>query len=301
LELPEVGRIEAAAEAIVFDFAAISVSLQVPFQLPAAALSRLGGWLADPVPLLKTARAIAEPLHAKLLPAIVHPHWQDDLSEEYFVFQLATGTTQPNPEFLLGPAAGWLAGLLRLETEPLSPMEVAEALRLHIRYGRHDLVVADWAAAVLVDRDCEETLLTLEFANLQLLELRHIDIQLDDRLATAYGMIRSLTKSRLPFWRSHARSLRALGELKVDANNLFERTGNALKLVGDQYLARVYRLLSGRLHLEEWEQGIRRKLEVVEGIYRVVSDQSDTYRTEVLEIIVIVLILIEVVLAVYRH
>src|SRR5881275_3151161 len=52
LDLPEVGPATANAEAIVFDFAALSVSWQVPLRLPAPALSRLAGWLADPAPVL---------------------------------------------------------------------------------------------------------------------------------------------------------------------------------------------------------------------------------------------------------
>ena len=74
-----------------------------------------------------------------------------------------------------------------------------------------------------------------------------------------------------------------------------------LKLIGDPYLARVYRLMAKRFHLEEWEQSIRRKLEVTEGVYRVVSDQADTYRTEFLEIIIIFLILLELILAIFRR
>ena len=95
--------------------------------------------------------------------------------------------------------------------------------------------------------------------------------------------------------------MRQLGELKVEANGLFERTGNVLKLVGDQYLARVYRLVAGRFHLEEWEQNIQRKLEVAEGVYQVVSDQAVTGRTEFLELVVIFLILLEILLAVFHH
>ncbi len=74
-----------------------------------------------------------------------------------------------------------------------------------------------------------------------------------------------------------------------------------LKLVGDQYLSRVYRLLSVRFHLDEWEQNIQRKLEVAEGVYQVVADQTNTYRTEFLEIVVIGLIMIEILLALYGH
>jgi len=205
------------------------------------------------------------------------------------------------PAYAQETHADWLAFLVRLESGPLSPEEVTEALRLHLRYSPEDLFIPDWAAAVLLDQDCDETLQTLEFANMQLLEFRHIDNRLDDSLAVAYRMIHALAQSRLPFWRSHGRSLRALGELKVEANGLFERTENVLKLVGDQYLARVYDLLARRFHLEEWEHSIQRKLEVGEGVYQVVSDQTDTYRAEFLEVTVVLLIILEVVLALVRH
>jgi hypothetical protein len=300
IELAELGSCEAAVEATVFDFAAVSVALHLPFSLSTDALLRLACSLADPTDVMRAARTALEPLHARLRPAVLNPLWKDDLSEEYFVFHLLPGEPVP-PTRLVEAYADWLAGLVRLESGPLSGEEVTESLRLLLRYSPEDLFIADWAAAVLCDRNCEETLQTVEFANVQLLEFRHIDDRLDDQLEAAYRTIRRLAKSGLPFWRSHGRSLRLLGELRVEANTLFERTGNVLKLVGDQYLARVYRLLARRLHLREWEQSIQRKLDVVEGVYQVVSDQTDTYRAEFLEIAVVMLIILEVVLALLRH
>ncbi len=301
LELPEIGAVEAGAEATVFDFGAVSLAVHVPFSLPARELLQLAGRLAEPSFVVRAARRALQPLHDKLLPAIQNPVWQDDLSEDYFIFHLPPTDSSPWPALPVESHAPWLAGLVRLESGPLSPEEIAEALRLHIRYSPNDLLIPDWAAAVLFDQECAETLETVEFANVQLLEFRHIDNRLDDRLASAYRVIHSLAQSWLPFWRSHARSLRVLGELKVEANGLFERTGNVLKLVGDQYLARVYRLLAGRFHLEEWEQSILRKLEVAEGVYQVVSDQTDTYRAIFLEATVVLLIILEVLLAIFRH
>lgn len=85
-------------------------------------------------------------------------------------------------------------------------------------------------------------------------------------------------------------------------DRLFDRSTNVLKLVGDQYLARVYRLVAARLHLREWERVIQRKLEVVEGIYHVLSDQAASYRAEVLELLIVLLIVLEIVLAFFiRH
>src|SRR5205085_3814443 len=96
------------------------------------------------------------------------------------------------------------------------------------------------------------------------------------------------------------RPLRELGELRMDANEVFERTVNVLKLVGDQYLARVYRVLEERFHLKGWAESIHRKLEVVEGVYKTLSDQAATARSELLEFTIIVLILIEIVMAFLR-
>jgi hypothetical protein len=293
------GLLLADGEATLFDFAAVSVAFRFPFRLPHSDLCRLAARLADPAPIVAAARTAVEPLFKSLAPAIHEPRWRDDLSEEYFVFQLSS--VHPPPT--VPPRAdseGWLAGLVRLEVEPLSREEVEEALRLHLSYTPADLFVPDWAAAVLLDSDpgCTETLRVIEFANVQLLEYRHID----DDMASAYRRVHELNRSRLRFWRSHDRPLRALGELKVEATDLFERTGNVLKLVGDQYLARAYGLLAARFHLREWEASIQRKLGVAEGVYQVISDQATAKRTEFLEVIVIALIALEIALAVlYRR
>jgi hypothetical protein len=291
VELPELGAVDAAVGVTIFDFAAVSVALRIPFAVSPRSLVRLAGGLAESGPLVQRARSLVEALHRQLLPAIRDPEWAEDLSEEYFVFQFT-------PEALpLTRDDAWVAGLVHLEAEPLSGEEIAEATRLHLCYGPEDLLVADWAAAVLVDRECDETLQAIEFANLQLLEYRNIDNRLDERLSHAWRVIRPLSRTALPYWRLFDRPLRVIGELKVEANDLFERTGNVLKLVGDPYLARVYRLVATRFHLETWEQSIHRNLEVVEGVYGVVSDQARDFRMEFLEVIVVVLILIELLVA----
>jgi hypothetical protein len=271
----------------------------LPFRLPPEALTRLAGWLAAPAPLIQLGRDVLSPLFRQLLPAIQNPAWQGDFSEEYFVFHLSPEQV-PAPAQLLEEQPAWLAGLLRLEPGALSTEEAAEALRLHLSYSPEDLFLPDWGAAVLIDRDCDETLQTIEFTNLQLLEFRHIDALLDNNLTAAYNLIHRLTTGRLPFWRPYSRRVRFVGELKVVANELFERTGNVLKLVGDQYLARIYRLLARRFHLGDWQQSIQRKLEVIEGVYQVLSDQAATYRAELLELIVVGLIMLEIVLAFLR-
>jgi uncharacterized Rmd1/YagE family protein len=77
---------------------------------------------------------------------------------------------------------------------------------------------------------------------------------------------------------------------------LFERVANALKLVGDPYLARVYRLASDRFHLGTWSTTILRKLETLDGIYGKMADYAAARRMELLEWIIILLIAISIAL-----
>jgi hypothetical protein len=301
LNLPEIGHVKATAEATVFDFGGVSVDVNIPFDLKQDRFPSLAGRLADQDQLVQAATDLLTPLHRELLPSIRYPLWSS-FNEDYFVFHFPPGPPLlPPADMLRQEGAGWLAGLVRMESGPLSDEEVAEAIRLHLSYSPEDLFIADWAAAVLIDRDCDETLQTIEFVNLLLLEYRHLDERLDTRLTAAYKLIHPLARSWLPLWHTHHRPLRSLGELKMEANSMIERPVNVLKLLGDQYIARVHSLLSRRFHLEEWEQSIRRSLEIVEGVYAVVSDQAASWRTELLEIIVILLILFEIVMALFRH
>lgn len=296
LDLPELGAVTATPELTVFDFAAVSLRLKLPFLLSPESLVCVAAWLADPEPIVATVRNALERVFELLAPAITDPElsWT---SEEYFVFELPPGLPLPCPAELLSAHGSWLARLVRLETGNLSPDEITEALRLRLSYTSSDLFIPEWSAAVLVDRDCDETLETIEFANLQLLEFRYTDNRLDERLADAYRLIHPLSRSRLPFWRTHARPLRELGDLRIEANAVFERAGNVLKLIGDQYLARVYRMLGARFHLDAWQHSIERSLNTVEQVYGVVADQATTFRTEFLEVTIVVLILIEIALS----
>jgi hypothetical protein len=284
-------------ELTVFDFAAVSLALQFPVRATPEELLKLAGDLADPAPLNAEARRVVMPWVERIKPAVIGLELSD-LSEEYILFQVAdarAGWLAEHPE--------WIAGLVRLESGPLSREEVAEATRLSLSYTPDDLVTLDWAAGFVADRDCADTLQVIEFANVQLLEFRHIDDRLDDRLEAAYRLIRPTGRGRRPgpWWRSHADAVRSVRELEIEATSLFERADNALKLIGDQYLSRVFDLASSRFHLRDWQQNIRRKLETVGDVYDLLVQQSGGRRMEFLEVVVVVLIALEVLLALFRH
>ena len=107
-----------------------------------ADLLELAGRLAEPAPLTEAARRLLAPWLERIEPA-VHDFAVSEMSEEYIVFQL--GGRRPG---WLEHRADWIAGLVRLESGPLSRGEVREATRLGLSYTPNDLVVLDWAAGV---------------------------------------------------------------------------------------------------------------------------------------------------------
>jgi hypothetical protein len=287
----------ARAELTVFDFAAISLCVRFHLKMSPPGLLGLAGRLAEPATLTEAARRLLAPWLEQIRPA-VRDFAISDLSEEYVVFQLWESRRD-----WIEHHSDWIAGLVRLESEPLSRDEIREATRLSLSYTPNDLVVLDWAAGVVVDTDCADTLEVIEFANVQLLEFRHIDDRLDDRLEAAYRLIRP-QKHRPWFplvWRLHHDAVRQIRELEIEATSLFERVDNALKLIGDHYLSRVFEVSGGRFHLRDWQQSIRRKLETVGGVYDLLVHQAGAYRMEALEITVVILIALEIALAIFRH
>jgi hypothetical protein len=284
------------AELSLFDFGAISLTIAVPVRLTSGELLLLASDLAEPASLTASARLILAPWLDRMRPVVIG-YEMSELSEEYIVFQLGAVANG-----WLAEHAPWVAGLVRLESGPLSPEEVNEATRLHLSYSPNDVVVLDWAAGVVADTDCADTLQVIEYANIQLLEFRQIDDRLDDRLEAAYRLIRPGRTRRVgPWWRTHRDALRNVRELELEATSLFERADNALKLIGDQYLARIFGLASARFHLNEWQQSIRRKLETVGDVYDLLVQQAGGTRMEVLEVIVVCLIALEIVLALVRR
>jgi hypothetical protein len=283
------------ADVVLHDFGAVSVTYAIPFAGDVERLVELSCALADDETLLAGARRQVEQLMAAAGDAIRLPHLSE-LVEDYILFHVAEPDDGLTPTAACGAHAQDLARVLRAEPGALSEAEVAEALAQRISYGLDDLVLVDWNAAWILDRDCDEARAVLEFANVQLLEMRFLDQRLDRQLDRAYEYLSAGGSGWRPGALRFRTDLRPVGQMQVDGAILFERVGNALKLIGDPYMARVYRLAATRFRLGEWNAGILRKLDAMESIYQKISDRASTRRMEVLEWIIILLIALEIVL-----
>jgi hypothetical protein len=296
------GIAASSAEITLFDFGGVSVHYVMPFQGTFEELIELSIALAGSSVFRDDSRRRVENL-LELVREYVTKPGVADLFDDYLVFQIES-FEQPVPLLDLHTVHGpSVARLLRSEHDSLSDQEIQEALAGRVSFGVHDVALIDWNAALLVDREPDDVLAVLEFVNLQLLETRFLDAQLDNALDRSYEILgepRTWRRIRLPG--TTRVELHRVAQMKVDGAILFERVNNALKLLGDQYLSRVYRQVSQRYRMNEWNSGILRKLDTIESIYEKVHDSSVNFRMEALEWIVIFLIALEIVIAVVgRH
>jgi hypothetical protein len=94
--------------------------------------------------------------------------------------------------------------------------------------------------------------------------------------------------------------LRKLSGIRTDVSLIRERIYNAMKLVGDAYLARVYEEARRKVGAEKHEGTVRDKLGTLTDIYTVLNNQAQAAREETLELIIILLIAIEIVMGLLR-
>ena len=290
-------KTSSTADMVLYDFGGASVRYTIPFNGSFDELIELSVRLSGTTLLHDDSRQRVAHLLAVIESAVLKPGIAA-VSEDYIVFDVDEFDEDLSPSELHSSHADAVARLLRAEIDPLSEQEVTDALANRVSFGTSDVAIIDWNAALLFDREPEDVLTVLEFANIQLLEVRFLDSQLDRSLDRAYegmNLPRSWKQRRLP---SDARAyLRSVAQMQVDGAILFERVSNALKLLGDQYLARVYRSASQRYRLNEWNAGILRKLDTIDSVYQKVHDQSTGVRMELMEWIVIVLIAVELLLS----
>ncbi len=164
-------------------------------------------------------------------------------------------------------------------------------------YFDDDLVIVHWDAAFVYDRaegalGAEEI---LEFANTQLVELRTYDARLDAELDALYA-----SEDRRSFGPLARKAAFAAAErlryLIVDVLELTDRSSNALKITGDAYYARLYRIAAKRLGLGDWQRLLDAKIQTVNELYRFSADDAQNARAQFLELIVIILIAVEIVI-----
>lgn len=279
-----------------FDHGAVSMQLRIPIA-PGTSLDDLVA-VADDIydnpGIDQLARTEAEKLCQSIAAAMKNPHFWDG-SESYHVIFIQKFTTSPTAAEILEREN--LARLLLGETnpKPLSNNEHWDVTKQAFSYFADDLAVVDWNSAFVYEPSGSQDIPDiLEIAAAQLLELRYYDEVLDDELDRIYEEM-AVERGRLLYlFRSdYAELRRKVTVLMLDIAEFTERVENSLKIIGDFYLARVYRAALRRFRIPAWQESVDRKEALVGQVYGLMQNDLEQGRMVFLEAMIVVLILAE--------
>lgn len=191
--------------------------------------------------------------------------------------------------------------LLLYEDRPLSEKVRDEITAMKFSYYTNDCTVLSWDSALIIEPSGEPEIADiLEFAHAQLLELRYYDNIVDRELVTLYESISA--KGTPSIWKIRkyeklaAKVMRTITEL----TDITEKIDNSLKVTEDVYYAKIYMAALRLFRVKEWDAVIRRKLDIATRVYDMLYRDIATKRTELLELTIIILIVIEIILFVFK-
>jgi len=280
-------------------FGVASVELTTRFECDFASLPAWSyRWMNAPE-VEKTAEDLLRSRLERVRPTLIKPSlkWLD---EDYLVIDVQSaryGDQRPaTAAEMIEHNADEIAQVVRGEIVRLSPAERDEVVRGALSYYQNDLIVAGWAAALVYDKPEAASAIIdlLEYANTQLLEFRYYDEVLTALLSNVYSSLEG-HESFLNRWRLPRRAVR-VNRLRLDIMDLAERTDYAVKFLSDTYYARVYRLCSARIGVEDYRALVDEKLKTAGELYEFMVAQFNERRMFVIEVVVAVLVLLDVIL-----
>jgi hypothetical protein len=299
----DTGEVTASATARVYDFGAVTIALRVPiageswdsFARQVNAVDRIAtdGAAGD------TWERLLQQVRVLLRPALIRPE-ESKVQEEYLI-----GVVHAFDRTLTAAALQEsvdLVPLLSGEQRTLSDGARQELLRQRFSYYADDLVVLTWDRAFIYEpRGDSDVMDVLEVANAQLLEMRYYDELLDDELPRMYDLVAKARRTRtLLASKRFADLARRLHTLVAEVTELTERVDNALQVTEDVYLARIYAAALELYRVPTVSVAVDRKLSIIRDTYSALYDESSASRTELMELLIIILIVAEIVIALVR-
>lgn len=169
----------------------------------------------------------------------------------------------------------------------------------YFQYGKNDLALIEWNSALLIDpggsADVSDV---IEFSLCQLLEMRYYDDLLDTKLNYLYSAIITKKGSILSDYYAKISEEAAIKYLEV--SEVVENIENSLKVIGDFYLARIYRAASNRFRIADWHASVDNKLNNLAEVSKILQAEISEKRSTLLEFIIIILIAVEVVPLIFK-
>jgi len=217
-------------------------------------------------------------------------HW--DTFEDYIIFYLEKieGIEVLAKNILTLPQ--WSSLVILEQKYQISSRIETLLLNNIFQYSESDLALIDWNSAMVIEPDGDMDVVDIiEFALVQLLEVRYYDDLLDQKLNKLYDGIKKGEGGAL---RNKFRKLsREAGQYYLEIAEIVETIENSIKVVGDFYLATIFRASTERFRIHDWLKNIEKKLEHLADISKYLQGETHQKVSHFLEIIIIVLITFE--------
>lgn len=281
-----------------YDYGVVSIEMELAFAGSWESLvAQSSHWIGAPE-LEEKANELLRGALDRAAGALVRPYktW---LNEDYFIVHLeelpgADGATLGAKDLLAGHGRE-IAQLVRGESVYLSDAETQEILQSNISYSRADLLVVGWSGALVYGsmESAATTTQLLEYANTQLLELRHYDSLLTRLLDDVYRSLEHKSGVAAA-WRL-SREAERLNTIRLDVMELTEKVDNAIKFLSDMFYARLYGLAAAKVGVTDYRRLVDQKLRTAGELYRFMVDQFNQTRSFVLELSVVIILIIEII------
>jgi hypothetical protein len=303
-------KAEMRVQARVHAIGAVSIIFRVPFECDFADMRRYAS--SSPairhrekeLKLMDMGAAIFRDIFGSIRGCVAQSYKREEVPETYFALCFVE-PKQNGAEFMRKNRA-FLASLLNEDAGEMSEEEASDTTKHYLTYYANDLVIVDWSGSVVLEPSgkYEDYITTMELANLQLLELRTYDNELDRRIDKAYADLKALERvSPLSMLLGRRIERIALDMARMQAEMLetIDSVRNITKFFGDWTLAKLYAMLANRLYLGEWESSVSRKMATLRSFYEMASDRVAVYRSTLLEALIVLLIVFEIILSVFLY
>ncbi|NUO08487.1 MAG: hypothetical protein HUU08_07390 [Candidatus Brocadia sp.] len=201
-------------------------------------------------------------------------HCDPFFDEEYSVY--CVSDYHGDPEDIISEYKESIAGLLKTERIPLDEEEINATLKFNLKYSKDDITIVEWDGAFVFDPRGEfaSNIELFEIANLQLLKLRILEHELEERLEKAARLLQKDTLKKKPWLNSRKirHSLREIIRIRTESIQEFAATERHINLIGDWYSARLFGLMAKKFHLEAWKANINKTLDALEDIYSMIAE-----------------------------
>lgn len=285
----------------IYDVGAITVTFTVP--LPHATTSpeliQLGIRVFDAHDAITAeAQKIIEEMCAFLRSACKGPEISP-VFEDYTTFVLEG--VEPAVDAKRLPQLLDIPRLLLGDTGPIVDDERDRVMEASFSYRPDELVVINWDSGLIynpsADPDIDDL---LELVTVQLLELRTYDDEVGRYLDRLYDELES-DRFQIFLSSNYQRLSRQIMRLFVEVTEITERIENALQHLGDTWFARVHHAAVKEFEIHRWQKQLADKLELLRQINEMLVDQISTRKSLRLELAIVLLIIVEMVLAVWKH